>query len=81
MPGDALNRSVSGLSVTPISVLHAFSQLTETPMTRLLYDIEDYLDDAAETGGLPRWMRRLVRSLGRTAGETGDLIARHLGRI
>ncbi len=50
-------------------------------MTRLLYDIEDYLDDAAETGGLPRWMRRLVRSLGRTAGETGDLIARHLGRI
>ena len=50
-------------------------------MTRLLYDIEDYLDDAAETGGLPRWMRRLVRSLGRTAGETGDLIARHLGQI
>ncbi|HET6321334.1 MAG TPA: hypothetical protein VFF87_04705 [Hyphomicrobium sp.] len=49
-------------------------------MTRLLYDIEDYLDDAAEAGGLPRWMRRLVRSLGRTVGEAGDLIVRHLGR-
>ncbi|HWK37308.1 MAG TPA: hypothetical protein VNR88_00180 [Hyphomicrobium sp.] len=50
-------------------------------MTRLLHDIEDYLDEAAEAGSLPRWMRRLVRSLGRTVGETGDLIARHRDRI
>jgi len=50
-------------------------------MTRLLYEIEDYLDDAADAGALPRWMRRLVRSLGRTVGEAGDLIARQRARI
>jgi len=50
-------------------------------MTRLLYGIEDYLDDTAETGRLPRWMRRFVRSIGRTVGETGDLIAWHRNRI
>ena len=45
-------------------------------MTRLLYDIEDYLEDAAHTGRVPGWMRRIVRSIGRTVGETGDLIFR-----
>ena len=44
-------------------------------MTRLLYDIEDYLEDAAHTDRVPRWMRRIMRSIGRTVGETGDLIA------
>ena len=43
-------------------------------MTRLLYDIEDYLEDAAQAARLPRWMRRIVRSIGRTAGETADII-------
>ncbi len=45
-------------------------------MTRLLYDIEDYLEDAAHTGRVPGWIRRIMRSIGRTVGETGDLIAR-----
>jgi hypothetical protein len=44
-------------------------------MTRLLYDIEDYLEDASQTDRVPRWMRRSMRSIGRTVGETGDLIA------
>jgi hypothetical protein len=44
-------------------------------MTRLLYDIEDYLEDASQTDRIPRWMRRIMRSIGRTVGETGDLIA------
>ena len=44
-------------------------------MTRLLYDIEDYLEDAAHTERVPGWMRRIMRSIGRTVGETGDLIA------
>jgi hypothetical protein len=46
-------------------------------MTRLLHDLEDYLEDAAHAERLPRWMRRIVRSVGRTIGETGDLIASH----
>ena len=44
-------------------------------MTRLLYDIEDYLEDASQTDRIPRWMRRIMHSIGRTVGETGDLIA------
>jgi hypothetical protein len=40
-------------------------------MTRLLYDIDDYLEDAPQTG-----RGRILRSIGRTVGETGDLIAR-----
>jgi hypothetical protein len=45
-------------------------------MTRLLYGIEDYLEDASQVERLPRWMRRIVLSIGRTVGETGDLIFR-----
>jgi hypothetical protein len=49
-------------------------------MTRLLYDIEDYLEDAAQAAPLPRWMRRIVHSISRTAGETADLLfRRHAG--
>ena len=49
-------------------------------MTRLLYDIEDYLEDAAHTDRVPGWMRRIMRSIGRTMGETGNMIARcHAG--
>jgi hypothetical protein len=48
----------------------------EAPMTRLLYGIEDYLEDASQAEHLPRWMRRVVLSIGRTVGETGDLIFR-----
>jgi hypothetical protein len=44
-------------------------------MTRLLYDIEDYLEDVAHTYRVPGWMRRIMRSIGRTVGETGALIA------
>ena len=45
-------------------------------MTRLLYGIEDYLEDASQTERLPRWMRRIALSIGRTVGETGDIIFR-----
>ena len=45
-------------------------------MTRLLYDIEDYLEDAAQAAPLPRWMRRIVYSISLTAGETADLLFR-----
>ena len=50
-------------------------------MTRLLYDIEDYLEDASQAERLPRWMRRIVLSIGRTVGETGDLIVPASRRI
>jgi hypothetical protein len=45
-------------------------------MTRLLYDLEDYLEDASHAARLPGWMRRIARSVGRTVGETGDLLLR-----
>jgi hypothetical protein len=45
-------------------------------MTRLLYDIEDYLEDAAQVAPLPGWMRRVARSISRTAGEAADLLFR-----
>ena len=38
-------------------------------MTRLLYDIEDYLEDASHTDRVPGWMRRVMRSIGRTVGN------------
>jgi hypothetical protein len=44
-------------------------------MTKILYDIEDYLEDASKTPRLPRWMRRIARSVGRTVGEAGDMVA------
>lgn len=44
-------------------------------MTKILYDIEDYLEDASKTLRMPRWMRRIVRSVGRTVGEAGDIVA------
>jgi hypothetical protein len=44
-------------------------------MTRLLYGIEDYLEDLSRDARIPGWMRHLVRSLSRTIGETGDLLA------
>ena len=43
--------------------------MPERAMTKLLYDIEDYLEDAAKTPHMPGWMRRIVRSVGRTVGE------------
>ena len=43
-------------------------------MTRLLYDLEDYLEDASHAQRLPGWLRRIARSIGRTIGETGDLL-------
>ena len=42
-------------------------------MTKLLYGIEDYLEDASQAERLPRWMRRIVLSAGRTVGEAGDI--------
>lgn len=44
-------------------------------MARLLHDLEDYLEDASHAARIPLWMRRLLRSLGRTVGGTGDLLA------
>jgi hypothetical protein len=49
-------------------------------MTRLLYDIEDYLGDAAEAPSLPKWLRRVVSAMSRTVGEAGDIAARHFHR-
>jgi hypothetical protein len=43
-------------------------------MTRLLYDLEDYLEDASRAQRLPGWMRRIASAIGRTIGETGDLL-------
>lgn len=45
-------------------------------MTRLLYDIEDYLDDAAHGARCPRLLRRLIAAVGRTVGGAGDIVAR-----
>jgi hypothetical protein len=44
-------------------------------MQRVLYSIEDYLEDWAHELRAPWWLRRLVRSLARTVGGFGDLIA------
>lgn len=46
-------------------------------MSKLLYDIEDYLEDAAQAGRFPGWLRRILRSLSQTVGEAGALIASH----
>jgi len=43
-------------------------------MHKVLYDIEDYFEDRSLSGG-PWWRRHLMRSLARTFGEAGDLIA------
>ena len=49
-------------------------------MTRLLYGIEDYLEDASQAERLPHWIRRIVLSIGRTVGEAGDIVfRRHAG--
>jgi hypothetical protein len=50
-------------------------------MTRLLHDIEDYLEDAAEAERMPRWARRFLTAVGRTIGETGDILARGYSRL
>ena len=54
---------------------------TEGEMTRLLHDIEDYLEDASQAERMPSWAQRLMRALGRTIGETGDLIAGRFSRF
>ncbi len=46
-------------------------------MTRLLYDLEDYLDDASRAPDMPGWLSRCLSAISRTVGETGDLVARH----
>ncbi|MEI9901157.1 MAG: hypothetical protein WDN31_14575 [Hyphomicrobium sp.] len=48
-------------------------------MTRLLHDIEDYLEDASSAA--PAWARRIICALGRVIGETGDVIARRLSQF
>jgi hypothetical protein len=49
-------------------------------VTRLLYDIEDYLEDTAGGQELPTWMRPLILAVGRTTGEVADIVARRLRR-
>ena len=44
-------------------------------MQRMLYSIEDYLEDRAFESEVPWWIARLLRSLARTIGEAGDLVA------
>lgn len=46
-------------------------------MTRFLSEFEDYLEDAAQSERLPRWLRRLLVAIDRTAGEAGALMDRH----
>jgi hypothetical protein len=46
-------------------------------MSRLLYDLEDYLEDAAADEHLPHLLRRIAASLSRTLGEAGALLAAH----
>ena len=43
-------------------------------MHRMLYSLEDYFEDRA-LDGVPWWAARLLRSLSRTLGEAGDIIA------
>ncbi len=50
-------------------------------MTKLLYDIEDYLEDVARAEKVPTWMRWIVRTLGRTVGEAGDIVAARSARF
>jgi len=45
-------------------------------MTRLLYGIEDYLEETAEIGRHPHWIRHILGSLARTAGEAAALMTR-----
>jgi hypothetical protein len=47
-------------------------------MTRLLYDIEDYLEDAVGARSLPGWLRRFASAVGRTAGQAADIVTRRL---
>jgi hypothetical protein len=49
-------------------------------MTRLLYDIEDYLEDTAGGQSLPAWMRPFILAVGRTTGEVADIVARRFRR-
>lgn len=49
-------------------------------MTRLLYDIEDYLEDTAGRRHLPVWMRPFILAVGRTTGGVADIVTRRLGR-
>jgi hypothetical protein len=44
-------------------------------MHRVFYSIEDYFEDHAHAASIPWWLRRLMRSAARTAGEAGDLVA------
>jgi hypothetical protein len=44
-------------------------------MQRVLYSIEDYLDDRSCDERKPWWLRRLMRSAARTFGEAGDILA------
>jgi hypothetical protein len=60
---------------------HEPDTMPERAMTKLLYDIEDYLEDAAKTPHMPGWMRRIVRSVGRTVGEAGDMVALRYARF
>jgi len=46
-------------------------------MHKLLYSIEDYLEDLSLNCSVPWWLRRPVRTLSRTFGEVGDLLAFH----
>jgi hypothetical protein len=49
----------------------------EGAMQRVFYTIEDYLEDRSVSGPGPWWLRRIMRSLARTVGEAGDLVAFH----
>ena len=44
-------------------------------MHRMLYTLEDILEDRAHDAGRSWWLRRLFRSAARTAGEVADLVA------
>jgi hypothetical protein len=46
-------------------------------MHRFFYTIEDYFEDRSLSGRAPWWLRRILRSLARTVGEAGDLVAFH----
>ena len=74
--GREINHSVKRLTFhwSVVSVRAKPISPAGAAMTRLLYDLEDYLEDASHAERLPGWIRRIAGSIGRTIGETGDLL-------
>ncbi len=75
---DSFIHTYIGLQVNSAAFAYYLSNIWGTCQSHILESIdaiEDYLEDLSRDARIPEWMRRLVRSLSRTIGETGDLLA------